>query len=69
MYYVFAYDEYYPSGGAHDLVFFNDDLSCCIKHAVRITSKKHYAKNGHTYENAHVVGTDDVNGLTVEWSN
>ena len=60
MYYVFAGDVYYPSGGSRDLVKFTEDLSEAIQFAVDYIG-------GSDYKWAEVCGADDVKGLVREW--
>ena len=57
MYYVFAGDNYYPAGGANDLVGFSEDLV----EAIKIVAKG-------SWDWAHVYGADDTRGLVLEWS-
>ena len=60
MYYVFAGEVYYPSGGSGDLIKFTEDLSEAIQFAVDYIG-------GSDYKWAEVCGTDDVKGLVTEW--
>jgi hypothetical protein len=59
MYYVFAGADYYPLGGGSDLQYFSDDLNDAISHAVNKLNNRDWVQ---------VYGSDDVEGLALEWS-
>ena len=60
MYYGFAYDNYYPLGGVHDMRHFGEDL-------YEVT--QHMLTEYQSYDYIEVYVTDDVEGLKLEWSN
>ena len=66
MYYVFAYEDYYASGGAKDLVFFNEDLFQCLQFAS--DAVRHGRGSWSPFTHADVYGQDDVEGLKLERS-
>lgn len=59
MYYGFAYDQYYPTGGANDLKTFSDDLNRCVLHLL-----ERYG----SYDRLEVWSADDIYGMSLEWS-
>jgi flavin-binding protein dodecin len=63
MYYVFAGDNYYPSGGSGDLVGFSESLDEAVTMALQNLGNDEMRK----YRWAEVCGTDDVKGLVTEW--
>ena len=60
MYYGFAYDDYYPSGGANDFKVSSENLGDCIQTLLQ--------EFGY-YGNLEVYGEDSVHGLVKEWNN
>lgn len=63
-YIVFAFDSYYPSGGAHDIVAIKSDKEKAFKKARNLRANKHGALFGPP---DHIQVLDSETGESVEF--